>query len=73
MGTKYAGPAIVRLRGEEYAADHAELAEGVVTFVGRLRVCDLTGERFYAPVNLSHRLAAGEEIEWLAEPQAAAA
>jgi hypothetical protein len=58
------GPAVVHLRGGIFVAGHAELENGVITFTGRRRLHDLSGERLYAERTRSHRLRAGEWVEW---------
>jgi hypothetical protein len=58
------GAALIHLRTGVYVAEHAELHHGVVSFTGRLRVKDLTGERVYEQTTRSHRLASSEWIEW---------
>jgi hypothetical protein len=59
-------PAVVHLRGGEYVAERAELDAEVVTFTGRLRRRDLIGEYRYPERVRSHRLRAGEWVEWVA-------
>ena len=64
------GPAIVHLRLGVFAADHAELRGDLVTFTGRLRTRRAGGMYYRERRTRTHRLAAGEWVEWL-EPVAA--
>lgn len=51
--------------GRTYVADRVDLRDRkVVTFTGRLRVRDLTGERFYATRERTIRLAEVKAIDW---------
>ncbi len=50
--------------GRVYVADRVELASGQVMFTGRLRIRDLSGERFYATRERTIRLAEVKAIDW---------
>lgn len=50
--------------GRTYVADRVELHDRKVTFTGRLRVRDLSGERFYATRERTIRLAEVKAIDW---------
>jgi hypothetical protein len=68
------GPAIIHLHRGTFVAATAEVSAGVVTFRGRLRVRDLTGTRLYPVLERSHKLRAGEFVEWVeTEAEAVAA
>jgi hypothetical protein len=60
------GPAVIHISGERViVAEHAELADGAITFTGRLRHRDLTGERHYPPRTLTIHVSRIAEVEWL--------
>jgi hypothetical protein len=62
-----AGPAVVavlRLRRGIYACTHAEVRDGLLTFVGRRRESSVAGIRFYPIRRETLRLRPGESIEW---------
>ena len=67
------GPAVLHLRRGTYVAEWAVLSHGVVSFAGRRRERDLSGERFYPARRESVRLAVGERVEWIDADHAVAA
>jgi hypothetical protein len=62
--TKTSGRAVIHLKDYEYVARNASLDHGVVTFTGQMRVTDLTGSRLYPERTTSHKLRAGEYVDW---------
>jgi hypothetical protein len=62
--TKMTGRAVIHIGGYEYVTDNATLERDVVSFTGRMRVRDLTGERLYPPRTVSHCLRRGEYVDW---------
>ena len=50
--------------GRIYVADRVEFASRQVMFTGRLRIRDLSGERFYATRERTIRLAEINAIDW---------
>jgi hypothetical protein len=59
------GPATITLRdGRVYIADRAEETRHRLSFTGRLRVRNLTGERLYAPRTLSVELRRVKRVDW---------
>jgi hypothetical protein len=47
-----------------YIADHTELSRHRLTFTGRLRVRDLSGERFYPTRTITVTLGKVRSIHW---------
>jgi hypothetical protein len=65
MDSTIRGPATIHLTRGTYVADHAELTSaGIVTYPGRRRERDLTGDRLYPTHTMSHKLRAGERVDW---------
>lgn len=65
------GRAIIRVAGAVYLAEHCQLAGATVTFTGRRRIRDLSGERLYAPRTITIPAGRVDRIEWLADEQTA--
>jgi hypothetical protein len=62
----HSGPAVIRITAARvFVAEHAELADGAITFTGCLRCRDLRGERYYAPRTLTVHVSRLEWVEWL--------
>jgi hypothetical protein len=60
-----AGRATIVCRdGRTYVADHTELSRHRLTFTGRLRVRDLSGERFYRTTTRTITLRQVKAIFW---------
>ena len=65
--------AIVKLAsGSTYACERCELDAGAVTFTGRLRVRDLTGERLYPRKTITVPIGRVRRVEWLGDETAQA-
>jgi hypothetical protein len=63
-GAAISGVAVIYLRTGVFVASHAELDRDLLTFTGRLRIRDLTGERRYPERTRTVRLSRGERIDW---------
>lgn len=57
--------AIVRLHRGTYVCTHAEVRDGLLTFVGRRRESGVAGIRFYPIRRETLRLHPGESVQWL--------